>query len=89
MRQIVDVQLENIKRQIINNKDIEIIIDDSVKDMLANEGYDQAFGARPLKRLIQRKILDPLSIEIIESRVSEGDKVNSKLVNDKVVFEKV
>ena len=86
MRQIVDVQLARVKDQVKTSKSIDLDFDDSVRDMLANTGYDEAFGARPLKRLIQRKVLDPLAIEIIEGRINEDDAVHATLTGDTVTF---
>ena len=45
------------------------------ENRLAKEGYDPAFGARPLKRVIQKRLLDPLSLEILEGKFSEGDEI--------------
>ena len=86
MRAIVDVQLANIVRQVRNSRDITLEFDDAVKDMLATDGYDPAFGARPLKRLIQKRVLDPLALEIIDGRVNDGDVVKVSVSSDKVVF---
>ena len=86
MRAIVDVQLANIIRQVRNSREITLEFDDAVKDMLATDGYDPAFGARPLKRLIQKRVLDPLALEIIDGRVNDGDVVKVSVSSDKVVF---
>ena len=86
MRAIVDVQLANIVRQVRNSREITLEFDDAVKDMLATDGYDPAFGARPLKRLIQKRVLDPLALEIIDGRVNDGDVVKVSVSSDKVVF---
>ena len=86
MRAIVDVQLANIIRQVRNSREITLKFDDAVKDMLATDGYDPAFGARPLKRLIQKRVLDPLALEIIDGRVNDGDVVKVSASGDKVVF---
>ena len=86
MRAIVDVQLANIVRQVHNSREITLEFDDTVKDMLAADGYDPAFGARPLKRLIQKRVLDPLALEIIDGRVNDGDVVKVSASGDKVVF---
>ena len=86
MRAIVDVQLANIVRQVRNSREITLEFDDAVKDMLATDGYDPTFGARPLKRLIQKRVLDPLALEIIDGRVNDGDVVKVSASGDKVVF---
>ena len=50
-------------------------LSDSAKELIAREGYDPVYGARPLKRTIQKEILDPLSINILEGKVREGQTV--------------
>ncbi len=50
-------------------------MDDSAREYLAEEGYDPDFGARPLKRTIQREVQDPLAIKVVSGEVSEGDTV--------------
>jgi len=72
MNEIVNVQLKRVAAQVKDSKDITLDVDQSVRGMLVRDGYDPAFGARPLKRLIQKRILDPLAIEIIDGRVAEG-----------------
>ncbi len=72
---IIDLELDKVQRR-LKNKEIAIKISAKVKKMLAREGYDTTFGARPLKRIIQNKILDELSMDIVEGKVKEGDKVS-------------
>jgi ATP-dependent Clp protease ATP-binding subunit ClpB len=87
MKEIVAVQIETIIRQLKLQKDITLSLDESVRDQLAQDGYDPAFGARPLKRLIQRRLLDPLALEIINGTVKHGASIAASL-DDKsnVVF---
>ena len=54
--------------------------------MLARDGYDPSFGARPLKRLVQKRILDPLALELIDGRIHEGMAVVAKVVDGRVTF---
>lgn len=86
LEKIVDIQIERIKN-ILKEKDIEIELEKDAKKWLAREGYDPSFGARPLKRLIQREILDNLSEAILSGKVKEGQKVTVKLKEDKLIFE--
>lgn len=86
MRAIVDIQLERIISMLATSKDIELTIDDAVRNMLARDGYDAAFGARPLKRMIQKRLLDPLAIEIIEGRIPSPSQIVAKINKDKVEF---
>ena len=88
MRAIVDVQLKRVARQVKDSRDITLEFDDSVRDMLARDGYDPAFGARPLKRLVQKRVLDPLALELIDGRIHDGMAVKVNIINDRVKFQK-
>jgi ATP-dependent Clp protease ATP-binding subunit ClpB len=86
LSKIVDLELGKVKNR-LKNKDITIKVENKVKKMLAEKGYDTTFGARPLKRIIQNMILDELALEIIEGKIKEGDKVVIDLgIKDKVVM---
>ena len=86
MRAIVDVQLERVARQVKDSRDITLAFDESVRDMLARDGYDPSFGARPLKRLVQKRILDPLALELIDGRIHEGMTVVARAADGRVTF---
>lgn len=75
MQHIVDVQLKYMLADIEKSKGIKIIFTSKAKEALAKEGYDEAFGARPLKRVIQKRILNKLAKEIIEGNVKENSKI--------------
>jgi ATP-dependent Clp protease ATP-binding subunit ClpA len=60
----------------LEQQKIKLRLSDSAKALLAREGYDPVYGARPLRRAIQREILDPLSIDILEGKVREGQTVH-------------
>ena len=85
---IVDVQLSRVAHQIKDSRDITLRFDKSTRDMLAEDGYDPAFGARPLKRLIQKRILDPLALELIDGRVHDGDTIDVAAKDGTAVFTK-
>lgn len=90
MEAIVDVQLRTLLGP-LEEKDILLDVSLPVKKMLIREGYDPAFGARPLKRLIEDRILDELAMQIVEGKVHEGDSLVAKLGGknkEMVVFEK-
>lgn len=89
MGKIVEVQLAKIIKQIKTSKDISLEISPAVNKLLAEDGYDPIFGARPLKRLIQTKILDPLALEIIEGKVKEGQVVKAIPKSEKITFETI
>ncbi len=71
---IVDIQLRGLAER-LSGRRIGFSVDDDAKKLLASEGYQPEFGARPLKRLIQREIGDPLAIAVLEGRYTEGDQV--------------
>ena len=84
---IVDIQLQRLLAR-LQKQNITLVLDDSAKKFLAKEGYDPAYGARPLKRVIQREILDPLSLEILDGRFAEGDHIAATEKNDRLEFSK-
>lgn len=86
MNAIVDIQLIKVAKQIKDSRDIELDFDNSLKEMLAHDGYNPAFGARPLKRLIQKRILDSLAIELIEGKIKDGDNVKISWKGNKTIF---
>ena len=86
MRAIVDVQLKRVARQVKDSRDITLEFDDSIRDMLARDGYDPAFGARPLKRLVQKRVLDPLALELIDGKIHEGNTVKVSSRDGKANF---
>ena len=72
---IVELQLKRVAARLIKQRDIELIVTPAAKKLLAKKGYEPAYGARPLKRVIQHLILDPLSLQIVSGEVKEGAKV--------------
>jgi ATP-dependent Clp protease ATP-binding subunit ClpB len=74
IRQIVDIQLRVLQRRLAERK-LTMTLTDDARDYLANKGYDPAFGARPLKRLIQREVQDPLAMKLLSGDVRDGDTV--------------
>jgi ATP-dependent Clp protease ATP-binding subunit ClpB len=83
--QIVDVQLERL-RQTLRERNISIVLDDSAKEMLAREGYDPSFGARPLKRAIQTLIQNPLAMKLLRGEIQPGQTVTVSARNGEMVF---
>jgi len=61
--------------KLLADRKITLDLDDKAKTWLANQGYDPAYGARPLKRVIQRSVQDPLAEQILAGKVKDGDKV--------------
>jgi ATP-dependent Clp protease ATP-binding subunit ClpB len=74
MTKIVDIQIARLQKLLADRK-IHIELDDNAKAWLANRGYDPAYGARPLKRVIQRHVQDPLAEQILAGGVKDGDTV--------------
>jgi ATP-dependent Clp protease ATP-binding subunit ClpA len=72
----------------LSEKGIGIEVSDEVKDHLAENGYSEAYGARPLRRLIQRKMEDSLAEEILSGKYSSGDTIKVTLVDGKLSFDK-
>ncbi len=81
MRHILEIQLSRIQRRLAD-REIELELTDAAKDALAELGYDPDFGARPLKRVLQRRVLDPLSQKILAGEIGSGDKVIADWVDD-------
>ena len=65
---------------------IEIAVDDSIVDYIAKVGFDDVYGARPLKRAVQSKIEDEFAEQILDGKIKEGDKVTLKAEEDKVII---
>ncbi|WP_170442137.1 ATP-dependent chaperone ClpB [Ruegeria arenilitoris] len=74
MDAIVDIQLSRLRKRLAGRK-IDLVLDDAAKEWLANEGYDPVFGARPLKRVIQRALQNPLAEALLAGDIRDGDTV--------------
>ena len=72
--QIIDVQLERL-RAMLHDRNISLVLEDSAKELLAREGYDPQFGARPLKRAIQTLIQNPLAMKLLRGEIPPGQTV--------------
>jgi ATP-dependent Clp protease ATP-binding subunit ClpB len=85
LRYIVDLQLERVRR-LLRDRGIALEITEAAEDVIAEEGYDPAFGARPLKRAIQRYIQNPLAMKLLEGEFHDGDTIVADAANDQIVF---
>jgi len=85
VRAIVDLQLALVAERMTEQK-ISLEVSKKAKDWLAKKGYDPSLGARPLKRVIQTELLDPLAMLIIEGKISEGNKVKIDVEKNKIVI---
>jgi ATP-dependent Clp protease ATP-binding subunit ClpB len=87
MKQIIDIQIAGLISRLEERK-IHVQLTDAAKEYLVREGYDPSYGARPLKRTIQRRVLDPLALRVLEGEFNEGDTVVVDAAADTVTFEK-
>ena len=88
IEQIARLLLNEVTKR-LRKREITLEFDDTVTTFIAKAGYDANYGARPLRRIIQRQVEDALSEEIIAGRIAIGDKIKLSVKNDKVVFKKV
>lgn len=88
MKYIVETQVDALVKQIKDSRGIELVFEDQAKAALARLGFDSAFGARPLKRILQSRVLNPLAKEIIDGKVEEGEVYNIDFQDDSFVFNK-
>jgi ATP-dependent Clp protease ATP-binding subunit ClpB len=86
LKKIVEIQLKRLTKRLEDQK-ITLELTDAAKAFLAREGFDPVYGARPLKRVIQREILDPLSMEILEGKIKEGQTIKVEEKKGKLKFE--
>jgi len=83
--EIVEIQLSRVIKRLLN-KNIKVNIDKTAKKWIANNGYEPEFGARPIKRLIQKEILDPLAEKIIHNSINQNSIIEIKEFNGKINF---
>jgi len=88
MKNIVEIQLRRIK-QYLKQRKIDITMTEEAKEYIARMGYDPVYGARPLRRVLQKEILDELAIKLIEGTFKEGDIVEVDFKDGKIIFNKV
>jgi ATP-dependent Clp protease ATP-binding subunit ClpB len=88
LKQIVDIQVSHLKK-LLGSRQVEIELTDAVKEHLAEEGYDPAYGARPLKRVIQRQVQDPLALCLLQGEFGEGDRVRVGLQDGRLTFDRI
>ena len=85
IKQVADILLKELQKRMAKHN-FGLVVADKVKEKLVQEGFDPHFGARPLKRIIQQLIENPLSIEILEGKFAEGSEISADMKNGKVVF---
>jgi ATP-dependent Clp protease ATP-binding subunit ClpB len=85
LRQIVDIQFEILGKRLAARR-IELVLADEAAKWLSEHGYDPSFGARPLKRLMQKEIADKLALQLLEGRFSDGDSITVVVDGDSLGF---
>ncbi len=84
---IVDIQLGHLEKRLADHK-IALHVTDEAKRHLAEEGYDPVYGARPLRRVIQRELQDPLAREMLEGKFADGDAIRVELKDGQLTFDR-
>ncbi|HJU45047.1 MAG TPA: hypothetical protein VJ691_19625, partial [Vicinamibacterales bacterium] len=87
IKEIVDIQLRGLLKRLGERK-ITVELSEAAKDFLVREGYDPVYGARPLKRALQRRLLDPLALRVLDGAFREGDTVVVDVAGDELSFRK-
>jgi ATP-dependent Clp protease ATP-binding subunit ClpB len=85
LRKIVDIQLSDLRRR-LEARRVDLVVNDEALDLLADRGYDPVYGARPLKRLLQTSVADPLAKGLLEGTFSDGDTIKVTVDNDELAF---
>ena len=81
LRKIVDIQVERLQQR-LKDRNIKIFLDDSARNWLAQNGYDEEFGARPLKRLIVQELENPIAMLLLDGEVSDGQNIGVTVENN-------
>ncbi|TML99037.1 MAG: type VI secretion system ATPase TssH, partial [Actinobacteria bacterium] len=85
--EIVDLQVARVIER-VRERDIDLELTDAARTLLGNLGYDPTYGARPLKRVIQKRLVDPLALAILEGRFLPGDTVRVDAADGEIVLER-
>ena len=85
LREIAEIQLNNV-RGLLAKRNITLALTETATDLLIEEGYDPVYGARPIKRVLQRRIIDPLAIRVIQGDVHDGDHVVVEVIDGQLDF---
>jgi ATP-dependent Clp protease ATP-binding subunit ClpB len=85
LKSIVDIQLGRL-RQLLKERNITIALTDKAKELLVTQSYDPAFGARPLKRVLQQRIADPLAVQLLGGHIESGEHILVDVIGDELIF---
>jgi ATP-dependent Clp protease ATP-binding subunit ClpB len=86
MARIVEIQLDRLSKRLAD-RNITVQLDDKAKAWLAQHGYDPVYGARPLKRVIQRHLENPLAMSVLEGKIADGSTVRISAGEDGIVID--
>ena len=85
---IVDIQLDRL-RQLLSQRDIRLTLTPEARLLLAERGYDPQFGARPLKRALQRYLQDPLAMAFLSGQFQTGDRIEAQVADGEISFRRL
>ena len=85
LAKVVDIQLTRLEKRLVQQQ-LTLDVDKSARRLIAKEGYDPQFGARPLKRAVQELLLDPLATKLLEGEFKPGDRIKVSAKNDALSF---
>jgi ATP-dependent Clp protease ATP-binding subunit ClpB len=86
IKEIVELQTDQLVAR-VRERGVEVVLSDRAKELLANLGYDPTYGARPLKRVIQKRLVDKLALAMLEGRFTEGDTVEVDAADGDLVLQ--
>jgi ATP-dependent Clp protease ATP-binding subunit ClpB len=87
MKEIIDIQVRGLLKRLEDRK-VHVELTEAAKAFIVSEGYDPMYGARPLKRTLQRRVLDPLAIRVLEGEFREGDRILVDVGDNELTFQK-
>jgi ATP-dependent Clp protease ATP-binding subunit ClpA len=88
IKKIVDLELNKVQKR-LGKKDIKIVVSEKAKQSLARQGFDPNLGARPLKRIIQKLILNPMALKIVTDEIKDGDTISIDAEKDDIVLKTI
>ena len=88
IKQIVDLELNKVQKR-LGKKDIRIVVSEKAKQSLARQGFDPNLGARPLKRIIQKLILNPMALKIVTDEIRDGDTISIDAEKDNIILKTI
>ncbi len=88
IKQVVDLELNKVQKR-LKKKEIKIIVSEKAKQSLARQGFDPNLGARPLKRIIQKLILNPMALEVVTGKIKDGDTISIDAEKDNIFLKTI